>query len=132
VIVAKPGSSNVVTVNGLPSTQVSVLFGLHVTDNLGNVIIDFRKPGTSPCRHAETGAGRRVGQLRPRPSSLRSGIHRQTHGGRGVNLPRPRNGSEWSKVRPFFGRCRLYETLGFSPAADQQGLDEARRSGMAR
>jgi hypothetical protein len=50
VIVAKPGSSNVVTVNGQPSTQVSVLFGLHVTDNLGNVIIDFRKPGNQPVQ----------------------------------------------------------------------------------
>ena len=47
-IVAKPGSSNVVTVNGQPSTQVSVLFGLHVTDDQGNVVVDFRKPGNQP------------------------------------------------------------------------------------
>ena len=49
-IVAKPGSSNVVTVNGQPSTQVSVLFGLHVTDADGNVVLDFRKPGNQPVQ----------------------------------------------------------------------------------
>ena len=49
-IVAKPGSSNVVTVNGQPSTQVSVLFGLHVTDDQGNVVVDFRKPGNQPVQ----------------------------------------------------------------------------------
>jgi hypothetical protein len=49
-IVAKPGSSNVVTVNGQPSTQVSVLFGLHVTDAQGNVVVDFRKPGNQPVQ----------------------------------------------------------------------------------
>jgi hypothetical protein len=50
VIVAKPGSSNVVTVNGLASTSVSVLFGLHVVDNLGNVVVDFSKPGHQPVQ----------------------------------------------------------------------------------
>jgi hypothetical protein len=50
VIVAKPGSSNVVTVNGLASTSVSVLFGLHVVDNLGNVVVDFTKPGHQPVQ----------------------------------------------------------------------------------
>lgn len=49
-IVSKPGSSNVVTVNGSPSTQVSILFGLHVTDDQGNVVIDFRKPGNPPVQ----------------------------------------------------------------------------------
>jgi len=49
-IVAKPGSSNVVRVNGQPSTQVSVLVGLHVTDDRGNVVIDFRKPGNQPVQ----------------------------------------------------------------------------------
>jgi hypothetical protein len=50
VIVAKPGSSNVVTVNGEDSTSVSVLFGLHVVDNLGNVVVDFRRPGNQPVQ----------------------------------------------------------------------------------
>ena len=49
-IVAKPGSSNVVTVNGQPSTSVSVLFGLHVVDDQGNVVVDFRRPGHQPVQ----------------------------------------------------------------------------------
>jgi hypothetical protein len=50
VIVAKPGSSNVLTVNGQPSNSVSVLFGLHVFDASGNTVIDFRKPGNPPVQ----------------------------------------------------------------------------------
>lgn len=50
VIVAKPGSSNVVTFDGQPSTSVSILFGLHVTDPEGNTVIDFRKPGRQPVQ----------------------------------------------------------------------------------
>jgi hypothetical protein len=50
VIVSKPGSSNVVTVNGGATNSVSVLFGLHVFDDQGNTIIDFRKPGNQPVQ----------------------------------------------------------------------------------
>jgi len=50
VIVSKPGSSNVITVNGQSSTSVSVLFGLHVTDDQGNVVVDFQKPGNPPVQ----------------------------------------------------------------------------------
>ena len=50
VIVSKPGSSNVVTVNGQPTTSVSVLFGLHVTDDQGATVIDFRRPGNQPVQ----------------------------------------------------------------------------------
>ena len=44
VIVSKPGSSAVVTVDGQPSNAVSILFGIHVEDELGNVVVDFHKP----------------------------------------------------------------------------------------
>jgi hypothetical protein len=44
VIVSKPGSSNVITVDGQPSNGVSVLFGLHVVDDGGNVVLDIHKP----------------------------------------------------------------------------------------
>jgi hypothetical protein len=47
VIVSKPGSSNILTVDGQPSTGVSVLFGLYVTDENGDVVVDFRKPGAA-------------------------------------------------------------------------------------
>ena len=59
-IVAKPGSSNVVTVNGQPSNSVSILFGLHVTDDHGQTVIDFRKPGNQPvqtCRDTSWPSG---------------------------------------------------------------------------
>ncbi|MCA1706613.1 MAG: hypothetical protein LC808_26460 [Actinobacteria bacterium] len=46
VIVSKPGSSNVVTFNGEESTSVSILFGYHLEDASGNVIVDFHKPVT--------------------------------------------------------------------------------------
>ena len=44
VIVSKPGSSNVITIDGQPSNAVSILFGIHVEDDQGNVIVDFHKP----------------------------------------------------------------------------------------
>jgi hypothetical protein len=47
VIVAKPGSSNVITVDGQPSNSVSILFALYVVDDQGNVIVDFRRPGAA-------------------------------------------------------------------------------------
>jgi hypothetical protein len=45
VIVSKPGSSNVVTFDGQPSTRVSILKGLTVTVN-GVVVEEFHKPFT--------------------------------------------------------------------------------------
>lgn len=45
VIVSKPGSSNVVTVNGVPSNSVSILMGIVVTVN-GTVVEEFHKPYT--------------------------------------------------------------------------------------
>jgi hypothetical protein len=48
VIVSKPGSSNVLTVNGQDTNSVSILFGLHVVDDQGNVVLDFHKPGKAP------------------------------------------------------------------------------------
>jgi hypothetical protein len=46
VIVSKPGSSNVVTFDGQPSTSVSILKGLTYTVN-GVVVEEFHKPFTS-------------------------------------------------------------------------------------
>jgi hypothetical protein len=46
VIVSKPGSSNVVTFDGQPSTSVSILKGLTYTVN-GVVMEEFHKPFTS-------------------------------------------------------------------------------------
>jgi hypothetical protein len=43
VIVSKPGSSNVVTVNGEPSNSVSILMGLTMIEN-GEVVFEFHKP----------------------------------------------------------------------------------------
>lgn len=43
VIVSKPGSSNVVTVNGVPSNSISILMGLTITDH-GVVVFEFHKP----------------------------------------------------------------------------------------
>jgi hypothetical protein len=50
VIVSKPGSSNVITIDGQPSNSVSILFGLHVVDDQGNVFLDFRKPGAASAK----------------------------------------------------------------------------------
>jgi hypothetical protein len=47
VIVSKPGSSQVLTFDGLPSNSVSILFGYHVTDPTGAVVVDFHKPITA-------------------------------------------------------------------------------------
>jgi hypothetical protein len=46
VIVSKPGSSNVVTFDGQPSTSVSILKGLTYTVD-GVVVEEFHKPFTS-------------------------------------------------------------------------------------
>jgi hypothetical protein len=51
VIVSKPGSSNIVTIDGQPSTGVSVLFGLYVTDENGDFVVDFRARGSVRERH---------------------------------------------------------------------------------
>jgi hypothetical protein len=45
VIVSKPGSSNVVTINGVPTNSVSILMGIIVTVN-GEVVFEFHKPYT--------------------------------------------------------------------------------------
>jgi hypothetical protein len=47
VIVSKPGSSNVVTVNGQPTNAVSILFSLYVVDDQNNVVVDYHKPSAS-------------------------------------------------------------------------------------
>ncbi|MEK6227594.1 MAG: hypothetical protein AABM40_15035 [Chloroflexota bacterium] len=44
-LVSKPGSSTVVTVNGVPSNSVSVLMGLTITVD-GVVVFEFHKPYT--------------------------------------------------------------------------------------
>jgi hypothetical protein len=36
-----------VTIDGQPSTGVSVLFGRYVTDENGDFVVDFRKPGAA-------------------------------------------------------------------------------------
>jgi hypothetical protein len=46
-LVAKPGSSNVLTVNGQPSNSVSVLLGVTVTEN-GEVVLDMQKATNNP------------------------------------------------------------------------------------
>ena len=46
-IVEKPGSSNVLTVNGEPSNSVSILLGLTETQN-GVVVSDFQKATNNP------------------------------------------------------------------------------------
>jgi hypothetical protein len=46
-LVAKPGSSNVLTVNGEPSNSVSILFGITVREN-GEVVFDFQKAESNP------------------------------------------------------------------------------------
>ena len=45
-IVSKPGSSNVVTVNGVPSNSISILMGITVTVD-GLIVFEFHKPYTS-------------------------------------------------------------------------------------
>ena len=45
VIVSKPGSSTVVSINGMPSNSVSILKGITVTVN-GVVVEEFHKPFT--------------------------------------------------------------------------------------
>ena len=60
-IVSKPGSSNVVTVNGMPSNSVSILKGITVTVN-GVVVEEFHKPFTEHqevviCTEVDPGAG---------------------------------------------------------------------------
>jgi hypothetical protein len=61
VIVSKPGSSNVVTVNGMPSNSVSILKGIVVTVN-GVVVEEFHKPYTAHqdvtiCTEVDPGPG---------------------------------------------------------------------------
>jgi hypothetical protein len=47
VIVSKPGSSNVVTLNGAPSNSISILMGITVKDTATGAILDeFHKPYT--------------------------------------------------------------------------------------
>jgi hypothetical protein len=61
VIVSKPGSSNVVTVNGSPSNSVSILMGIVVTVD-GVVVEEFHKPYTrhqdvTICTEVDPGPG---------------------------------------------------------------------------
>ena len=44
LISEKPGSSNVVTVDGMPSNSISILMGLTVTDADGVTLDEFHKP----------------------------------------------------------------------------------------
>jgi hypothetical protein len=46
-VVSKPGSSNVITVNGQPSNSVSILFGLTIRMD-GEVVFDFQKATNNP------------------------------------------------------------------------------------
>jgi hypothetical protein len=46
-IVDKPGSSNVITVNGQPSNSVSILFGLTIRVD-GEIVFDFQKATDNP------------------------------------------------------------------------------------
>ena len=60
MIVSKPGSSNVVTFDGQPSTSVSILKGLTISVD-GVVVEEFHKPFTSHqdvtvCTEAGPGA----------------------------------------------------------------------------
>jgi hypothetical protein len=61
VLVGKPGSSTVVTINGQPSTSVSILMGITVTVN-GVVVEEFHKPFTQNqdvtiCSDVDPGPG---------------------------------------------------------------------------
>jgi hypothetical protein len=46
-VVDKPGSSNVITVNGQPSNSVSILFGLTIREN-GEIVFDFQEATDNP------------------------------------------------------------------------------------
>ena len=46
VLVSKPGSSNVVTINGMPSNSVHILMGVVLTVD-GQVVEEFHKPYAS-------------------------------------------------------------------------------------
>ena len=46
-VVDKPGSSNVITVNGQPTNSISVLFGVTIREN-GEVVFDFQKATNNP------------------------------------------------------------------------------------
>jgi hypothetical protein len=46
-IVEKPGSSNVITVNGEPSNSVSILFGVTIRED-GEVVFDMQKATNNP------------------------------------------------------------------------------------
>jgi hypothetical protein len=46
-VVDKPGSSNVITVNGQPSNSVWILFGLTIREN-GEIVFDFQKATDNP------------------------------------------------------------------------------------
>jgi hypothetical protein len=66
VIVSKPGSSNVVTVNGEPSNAVSILMGLTIIEN-GEVVFEFHKPfaenhpeAVTVCTEVDPGPGLEV------------------------------------------------------------------------
>jgi hypothetical protein len=61
VVVSKPGSSTVVTINGLPSNSVSILMGITITIG-GVVVTEFHKPYTQhqdvkTCTEVDPGAG---------------------------------------------------------------------------
>jgi hypothetical protein len=61
VIVSKPGSSNVVTINGVPTNSVSILMGIVVTVD-GVVVEEFHKPYTEKqdvtiCTEVDPGPG---------------------------------------------------------------------------
>ncbi len=61
VLVAKPGSSKVVTINGIPSNSVAILMGEIVTVD-GVVVQEFHKPYTenqdvTTCIDLTTGPG---------------------------------------------------------------------------
>jgi hypothetical protein len=43
----KPGSSNVITVNGQPSNSVDILFGIKIRED-GEVVFDFQKATNNP------------------------------------------------------------------------------------
>jgi hypothetical protein len=60
VVVSKPGSSTVVTINGVPSNSVSILMGITITIS-GVVVTEFHKPYTqkqhvTTCTEIDPGA----------------------------------------------------------------------------
>jgi hypothetical protein len=61
VLVAKPGSSNILTINGAPTNSVSILMGITVTV-AGVVAYEFHKPYTenqqvTVCDEIDPGPG---------------------------------------------------------------------------